>query len=58
MEKITKELDESVLDEEVLDEKEVNEAISNLIKIDPWEEIGFHRPLGSFWYNFSIVIFC
>lgn len=36
---------------------EVDQAVQRLLKADPWEEIGFHRPLGSFWYSLSISIF-
>jgi hypothetical protein len=35
----------------------VDQAIQKLVNIDPWEEIGFQRPLGSFWYSLSISVF-
>lgn len=34
-----------------------NDRIARLIDIDPWEEIGFHRPLGGFWFDLTIKIF-
>jgi hypothetical protein len=36
--------------------EQVNKAIEKLLKIDPWEEIGFQRPLGSFWYSLVISL--
>ena len=42
-------------DEETKKER-VNKAIETLLKIDPWEEIGFQRPLGSFWYALVISL--
>ncbi|MBD3351857.1 MAG: hypothetical protein GF364_10260 [Candidatus Lokiarchaeota archaeon] len=36
---------------------EVETAIEDLISADPWEELGFQRPLGSLWYGFSMYIF-
>jgi len=30
--------------------------MSAIIAADPWEEIGIHRNIGAFWYNFSLTI--
>ena len=36
---------------------DIDKRIEKLIEHDPWEEIGFQRPLGSFWYGLSIGVF-
>ncbi len=43
--------------DEVIELKSKDEKVQRLIEKDPWEEIGFQRPLGSFWYSLSISIF-
>ena len=35
---------------------ELKSKISDIIAADPWEEIGVHRNIGAFWYNFSLTI--
>jgi hypothetical protein len=37
--------------------EEVEQAMKKLLAIDPWEEVGFHRPLASFWYGLAIGVF-
>lgn len=38
------------------EKKELNSKLSEIIAADPWEEIGIHRNIGAFWYNFSLTI--
>jgi hypothetical protein len=37
--------------------EQVDNAIKTLVSVDPWEEIGFQRPLGSFWFGLAIALF-
>jgi hypothetical protein len=39
-----------------VDQKD-REAIDAMIKYDPWEEIGFSRPLGGYFYSLIFMIF-
>ena len=38
------------------DEQQMNEIVSELKKIDKWEEVGAHRPIGQLWFNLGIYI--
>ncbi len=52
----TPELEQKPQESQSNSKEAVNKAIETLLKVDPWEEIGFQRPLGSFWYSLVISL--
>lgn len=53
--KTTQNIDDQPIENQ--DKQILDENMQKLIKKDPWEEIGFQRPLGGFWFDLTIQIF-